>query len=256
MKKANWCVSLCAVLLFLATLSTPLRAQSWEVGTTLGCSLYNGDIPVELTTVLNQVRFGGGLFVRRRVNWLFAVRAQANAGQLFTDEKRFGSSEWKKKRGFGFTSPIYEVALLPEIRPFKIGNIEFYGFLGVAFAAFNPKTDFNEPNPVAFASPDYADRIAADKKANFSHATLSIPIGGGLQWFINERFAIGGEVGGRKTFSDYLDGISIVASPKSKDFYFLGGLTLSYFLGEGNSFANNSGRNGRKKNGSVNCPTF
>jgi Domain of unknown function (DUF6089) len=256
MKKGNWRVPLFALLLFLSTQSSPIAAQNWEFGTTVGCSIYNGDIPIDFPTIHRQVRFGGGLFVRRRVNWLFAVRAQANAGQLFMDEKQFGSSAWKKMRGFSFTSPIYEVAILPELRPFKLGSVEFFLFAGVAIAGFNPTTDFNEPSPIAFAMPSIAESIAADKKANFSHTTFAIPIGGGLQWFINDHFTIGGEVGGRKTFSDYLDGVSIVASTKSKDYYFFGGLTLSYFFGDGNSFSNNWGRSGRNKGGGVNCPTF
>jgi Domain of unknown function (DUF6089) len=256
MKKGNWRVPLFAVFLFLTTIATPLLAQNWEVGTTLGCSVYNGDIPIDFPTVHRQVRFGGGLFIRHRVNWLFAVRAQVNAGQLFMDEKRFGSSEWKTMRGFSFTSPIYELALLPEIRPFKLGDVEFLAFIGIAIAGFNPKTDYNEPSPIAFSSPTLANEIAADKKENVFHTTLAIPIGGGLQWFINDRFAVGVEVGGRKTFSDYLDGVSIVAKPKTKDYYFFGGLTLSYFFGDGNSFSNNWGRKTRNKGGSVNCPTF
>jgi Domain of unknown function (DUF6089) len=256
MKKGNWRVPLFAVFLFLTTISTPLLAQNWEVGTTLGISLYNGDIPLDFPTIDKQIRFGGGLFVRRRINWLFAVRAQLNAGQLFMDEKRYGSSAWKTMRGFGFTSPIYELALLPEIRPFKLGNVEFFVFLGVSVAAFNPKTDYNEPNPIADAVPNFADLLAADKRASSSRMTLAIPVGAGLQWFINDHFTIGGEIGGRKTFSDYFDGISFVARPKNKDYYYLGGLTLSYFFGDGNSFSNNWGRSGRNKGGSVNCPTF
>jgi Domain of unknown function (DUF6089) len=256
MKKGNWRVCSFAILLFLSTLSVPLSAQNWEVGTTLGLSLYNGDIPIDFPTVNQQVRFGGSLFVRKRLNWLFAVRAQVQAGQLFMDEKRFGSSEWKKQRGFAFTSPIYELAILPEIRPFKIGNVEFLAFAGVAAAGFNPKTDFNEPSPIASFAPDFVDLIAADKKATSARMTLAIPIGGGLQWFINDRFTIGGEVGGRTTFSDYLDGISLAARPKTKDYYYFGGLTLSYFFGDGNSFSDNWGRGGRGKGGGVNCPTF
>jgi Domain of unknown function (DUF6089) len=256
MKKGNWRVPLFAAFLFLTTITTPLLAQNWEVGTTLGYSIYNGDIPIDFPTVHKQVRFGGGLFVRRRLNWLFAVRAQVNAGQLFMDEKQFGSSEWKKKRGFGFTSPIYELALLPEIRPLKLGNVEIFVFTGGAIAAVNPTTDYNEPSPIAFAIPSITENTATDKKLTSAHITLAIPIGGGFQWFINDHFAIGGEIGGRKTFSDYLDGISVAASAKTKDFYYFGGLTLSYFFGDGNSFSNGWGRSGRNKGGGVNCPTF
>ncbi|MDZ7877695.1 MAG: DUF6089 family protein [Saprospiraceae bacterium] len=240
----------------MATCTTPLYAQNWELGTTLGGSVYDGDISVVYSTAANQMRFGGGIFARRRLNRLLALRLQVNAGQLFADEKRFGSSEWKKKRGFSFASPIYELAILPEIRPITIKNVEFIGFLGFALAGFNPKTDYNEPSPVVNAVPNIADRINEDKKANFPRLTFAIPMGGGFQWFVNDRFALGGEVGGRKTFSDYFDQISIVGNPKSKDYYFFGGLTFSYFFGNSNSFSNNWGHNTQTKSGGVSCPTF
>jgi Domain of unknown function (DUF6089) len=245
-----------AIFMFLTSILTPLSAQNWEVGATIGGSLYNGDIPVVINTAADQIAFGGGVFVRHRLNHLFAIRAQINAGQLFADEKRFGSSDWKKMRGYGFISPIYEIALLPEIRPFRLGNVEFFGFTGVALAAFNPTTRYNEPNPIIDATPDIQTRITADKNANFPRTTLAIPIGGGFQWFLNDRFAIGAEVGGRKTFTDYLDQISVAGSPKSKDYYFFGGLTLSFFFGDGNSFSNEWGRNGGKRGGGVRCPSF
>jgi OmpA-OmpF porin, OOP family len=245
-----------AIFLFFTTFSPSIAAQNWEIGTTIGGSLYNGDIDVTFQTAPNEVRFGVGIFARYHVNHLLAVRLQANAGTLFADEKNFGSSIWKSRRGFSFTSPIYELALLPELRPFKIGNIEPFGFLGLAFAAFDPTPQYNDPNPTADLVPDINARIAIDKTAIFGKTTLSIPIGGGFQWFINDRFAIGAEAGGRKTFSDYFDQISISGGAKSKDFYFFGGVTFSYLFGGGNGFSNNWSRSGNGRGGGVRCPSF
>jgi opacity protein-like surface antigen len=248
--------SLLATLLFVASIMTPIIAQNWEIGTTIGGSLYNGDIDVTMLTAKDQIRFGGGIFVRYHVNHLFAVRLQGNAGTLFADEKRFGSSEWKKRRGFGFTSPIYEIAILPELRPIRIGNVEPYVYLGLGLASFSPTTSYNDPNPTADLVRDINDRIAIDKNATFSKTTLAIPMGAGLQWFVSDRFAIGAEVGGRKTFSDYFDQVSITGGAKSKDFYFFGGITLSYLFGNGNGFSGDWSRNGGRKGGGVRCPSF
>lgn len=245
-----------AIFLFFTTFSTLISAQNWEIGTTIGGSLYNGDIDVTLQTAPNEVRFGGGIFARYHINHLWAVRIQANAGTLFADEKRFGSSVWKSKRGFSFTSPIYELALLPELRPFKIGNIEPFGFLGLAFAAFDPTPQYNDPNPTADLVPDINARIAVDKTATFAKTTLALPIGAGFQWFINDNFAVGVEAGGRKTFSDYFDQISASGGPKSKDFYFFGGVTLSFLFGGGNGFSSNWSNGGNIRGSGVRCPSF
>ncbi len=257
MKNRHLRTFLGALILFVGSISTPIVAQNWEVGTTIGGSLYNGDIDVTFLTAPHEVRFGAGIFARYHVNHIWALRLQANAGTLFADEKNFGSSVWKSRRGFSFTSPIYEIAILPELRPFRYGNIEPFGFFGLGFAAFSPTTNYNDPNPTADLVRDINDRIALDKTAVFSHTTFSLPIGGGIQWFVNDRFAIGAEAGGRKTFSDYFDGISISGGATSKDFYFFGGLTLSYLFGGGSGFSGDWGKfGGSNKGGGVRCPSF
>ncbi len=247
---------LSASFLFISAYFTPTFAQNWEIGTTLGGSLYNGDIDITPKTSVNQVRFGGGIFVRYHVNNWFGIRLQANAGTLFANEKNFGSSEWKTRRGYSFSSPIYEIAVLPQVHPFRFGNLEPYGFVGLAAASFEPTTDYNEPNPTADLEPDIGTRIALDKKATFSKTTLAIPIGGGVQWFVSDRFAVGAEFGGRKIFSDYLDKIQASSGGTAKDFYFFGGLTLSYFFGGGNGFSGDWRGNSGWKGGGVSCPKF
>jgi hypothetical protein len=256
MKKGHLRVVTLAAFLFVSTHFTPIFAQNWEIGTTLGGSFYNGDMSLTARTVLPQTRFGGGLFVRYHVNNWFGLRLQANAGTLFANEKDFGSSDWKTRRGYSFSSPIYEIALLPQIHPFRWGNFEPYGFIGLAAATFDPTTNYNEPNPTADLEPDIQTRIALDKSAAFSRTTLAIPLGGGVQWFASDRFAVGAEFGGRKTFSDYLDRVQAASGGTAKDFYFFGGITLSYFFGGGNGFSSDWGGKSGWKGGSVSCPKF
>ena len=256
MKKGHLRVLSLTFFLFISAHFTSIFAQNWEVGTTLGGSLYNGDIDVTAVTAVNEIRFGGGIFVRYHVNNWFGLRVQASAGTLFADEKKFGTSEWKTRRGYSFSSPIYEIAILPQVHPFRLGNFEPFVYLGLAGASFDPTTQYNEPNPTADLDHNVQERIAIDKAATFSRTTLSIPVGGGIQWFINDRFAVGAEFGGRKTFSDYLDKINVANGGNAKDFYFFGGLTLSYLFGGGNGFSGDWYGNGSKKGGGVNCPKF
>lgn len=256
MKKGHLRGVVLAFFLLVFIQITPIFAQNWEIGTTLGGSLYNGDIDVTAATAGNEIRFSGGIFVRYHVNNWFGLRIQANAGTLFADEKHFGTSEWKTKRGYSFSSPIYEIAILPQVHPFRLGSFEPFVFLGLAGASFDPTTQYNEPNPTADLEPDIQQRIALDKAAIFSRTTLAIPLGGGVQWFVNDRFAVGAEFGGRKTFSDYLDKIHASSGGSANDFYFFGGLTLSYFFGGGNGFSGDWSGSGGNRGGGVSCPKF
>jgi OmpA-OmpF porin, OOP family len=245
-----------ALFLFVASISTPISAQNWEIGTTIGGSLYNGDIDVTPLTAAPQIQFGGGIFVGYHINSWLGVRLQANVGTLFADEKQFGSSDWKTRRGFSFSSPIREIAFLPQIHPFRWKNFQPFGFVGISIASFNPTTTYNDPNPTADLDRTINERIAIDQKSVFPTTTLAIPIGGGMQWFVNDRFAVGFEAGGRKTFSDFIDKIQVSSGGNAKDFYFFGGLTLSYLFGGGNGFSGDWSQNGGKRGGGVSCPTF
>ena len=138
---------------------------------------------------------------------------------------------------------------MPEWRPFTIGNVQFFVFAGLSAIYVNPKSDFNENNTIASNA-----TILADQNQKYPKIALSLPIGGGLQWNINETTALGGELGLRKTFSDYLDGFSATANPNSKDYYILGGLTFSKFFSLGNDRTGTRRTTYRRRG--VNCPSF
>lgn len=236
----------------LVAFSFPLFAQNIELGVTVGATVYRGDIEVDGSNAFQQLRPAGGIFGRYHVNSNFAVRGQLLIGSLTADEKQFPNTANHQLRGFNFAASIVELSVLPEWRPFSVGNLEFYLFGGAAATYFNPTPNFNEPNP----SDSYKAGIAADKSASFSHLTLAIPVGVGAQYFFTETFAVGGELGGRLTPTDYLDGISEAANPKSKDYYFYGGITVSKFFGSQSRQARGGSWGGGSKRGGVSCPTF
>ena len=219
-------------------------AQNTEVGLMIGGTAYRGDIEVRPNTVVQQARPFAGAFYRYHASDRFAFRGQLLFGQLFADEKRYSVpsiDNWREIRGVSFTTSIVELAILPEWRFAHIGNVDLYVFAGVSGFYFKPTVDYNEPNPII------GDKNL-DKTADYSNFSTAIPMGGGIQWLINDRNAIGLEISGRKTFTDYLDGLSLSANAKVKDYTFFVNLTFSTFLGT-------SKRNGRSSGG-MGCPTF
>jgi Domain of unknown function (DUF6089) len=234
------------VFMFFSLFTTTLlSAQNTELGLVLGGTAYRGDIEVRPNTAFQQMRPIAGIFYRYHTTSRLAFRGQLVFGQFHADEKRFivpSVDNWRKLRGVSFTTSFLELSVLPELRFLSVGNVDFYAFAGVAGFYYKPNVNYNDPNPVI-------GDTNLDKNANFSKFGLALPIGGGLQWFINDRNALGVEMSGRKTNADYIDGLSLTASSKVKDYYFFLNLTFSTFLG---SKQRGGGRGGRK----VSCPTF
>jgi hypothetical protein len=221
-------------------------AQNAEVGLMIGGTAYRGDIEVRPNTVVQQTRPFAGAFYRYHASDRFAFRGQLIFGQLFADEKRYSVpsvDNWREKRGVSFTTSVVELAILPEWRFAHIGNVDLYAFAGVSGFYFKPTVDYNEPNPVI------GDKNL-DKTADYSNFATAIPMGGGIQWLINDRNAIGLEISGRKTFTDFLDGLSLSANAQVKDYAFFLNFTFSTFVG-----SPQRGGLGRNR-GNTGCPTF
>jgi hypothetical protein len=245
-------------ILVLLVLIAQIKAFSQiEAGAFLGVSAFNGDIDVTIQNVMPQLRPAFGLYGRYYLSPSWAVRAQLFRGQLFGDEKKHPSSSYRATRGFSFTSPITEVSVQGEWHILKFDNtlrltdddpfISFYGLGGFGGSFFNPKTNFNEPNPIH-------DDVSADKNASYSKNALALIGGGGAKMSINQNLSVGLEISARKSMSDYLDGISKLAG-KAKDYYFFGGITLGW------TFSNDAGLVGkggwkRRTDRHSGCPMF
>ncbi len=248
---------LCLVL-FVSSFSI-LKAQSFEVGLSVGPSMYNGDISVTVGNFLPQTRFAAGLFGRYFFNSSFAARGNVYMGQVFGDEKNHGASAYRTQRGFSFKSSYTEISAQGEWHLLKIDRdfsfsfteedpfITLYGYAGPAFTMFNNVTDFNVPNPIV-------EDVSADRDAIYSKSAFALMGGAGVRMQLNDRLAIGGEFGFRRSFSDYIDGISKLGGPRVKDYYFIGGVTVSWKL---QSLGGGGGRGGNWGRGrGMGCPTF
>lgn len=253
------------ILAFFVSLTYFGKSQNFEGGIAVGTAFYNGDLDVGASNVFKQIKPAIGVFGRYYVNPSLAVRGQFYNGQLMANEKLYSSSVFRRERGFSFTSPISELSLQAEWHALKFDRsfvledeepfLSLYPFAGAGMSFFNPKVDFNEPNPIV-------DDVSVDRDAVYSKQVLSMIGGAGIKVSVTERMSAGLEVGGRKIFTDYLDGISRL-SGAAKDYYFFATLNLSWKFGGGSgggfSLFNgggggggNWGKGGRRSG----CPTF
>ena len=272
------------VLAFALPILRPLQAQSTELGILAGGSLYSGDLsPKEFGLYLEDVSPAFGFFGRFNINQALALRLGLSLGKVSANDLNHGRAD----RGLNFRSNITEFALTGEVNLFKLGSYQDRGvmpfiFAGVGVFHFNPEAEFDgdyiELQPLGTEG-----QGLTGYEAPYQLTELAVPVGLGVKFLLNETITLGLEFGGRKLFTDYLDDVSNTLvnyfdvlegsgelaarlsnptlkdpSPdtadyrrggKFNDWYYFGGITLSFHLqgGGGGGFGRGKG---------IGCPTF
>ncbi|MEY4937728.1 MAG: hypothetical protein RIS64_4087 [Bacteroidota bacterium] len=204
------------------------QAQRFEAGVHVGLNNFIGD----LTDRFNSVNIGFGGHFTYNPHHKIAVRMDL-MNQFFSGDDKLSHSTYRQGRGFSFSYSMQEISLMSELRPFDrnqfngtTGNgfqktFSPYGFggVGMLFRVSGKTQAPTEVLPAPFPE-------VGDTKTSFPFLIM----GGGLRWHLAPRYKLSGEMSGRYYFSDYIDGVSSNANPRSKDMAFFGNLTLSYIL--------------------------
>jgi hypothetical protein len=199
--------------------------QKHEYGVGLGGFNYVGDINPRYN--FKNYRPAATLFYRYNfINRYTAIKLGVTLGQISGNDK-YSNDQTSKIRNASFTSSIQEVSLMGEYNFINYRDkkqlLKFSPYMtaGIAFFAYNVtlKTNSTPENPQS-GVPNFA-----------------IPFGVGFKIILNKNLNLGTEFIARKTFTDYLDGISTAeignkstANPLDTDWYFYTGISLSYTI--------------------------
>lgn len=212
------------------------KKRRYEVITSIGTTQFFGDVGgysrsaniLGLKDIsFRQTRFNISTGLRYKITNRFAARFSLSYGMFHATDAR-GSNE---SRGYeartSFIEPVgiaeyyfvksskEESWLFDRNRPTQSGEIfsslDLYGFVGIGGLYYNVKEN---------------DKLAARGMKN-SGLTSVVPLGIGLKVLIRPDWDLGLELGGRYTFSDYLDGYSSQYS-RSNDVYYFFNVTLIY----------------------------
>ncbi len=196
-------------------LSPSLIFAQFEVGLLAGLSAYHGEIAPETSRAsFSQSHASFGAFVRNGFSKHFTLRAHFMYGKI-SGEDSYANNQSRINRNLGFRSRIYEGALIGEfnILGYRAYNFERvfspYLFAGVGFFNFNPEA-FYDNEWVKLQPLGTEGQSMVGFEDNYRLWELSIPMGIGVKYAINDRWNVGFEFGLRKTFTDYLDDISTV----------------------------------------------
>ncbi|GAA3933369.1 DUF6089 family protein [Chitinophaga oryziterrae] len=185
--------------------------QYWQVGGFLGASNYSGDL-AEKRVDFRYTRYSIGVFAKRDFNRYFSLRAGFTYGRIAGADSTNKRAELVA-RNLSFRSPIIEGSLIGEFNFLDIDEKRFtpYVFGGIAVFSFYPTARDANGNVVKLRAlttegqglPMYPDR----KKYNLR--SIAIPFGAGAKFLLTDSWVLGFEIGIRRTFSDYLDDVSM-----------------------------------------------
>jgi len=278
--------------LLLSLSVSPVKAQYYEVGLTSGAIGYYGDISMPRTNI-SQYHPAAGLFVKGTYGSFVSLRFGFMIGSISGDDK-LSDDVTHVKRNLNFKSEIQEANLMLELNipgfyPCRGKNFSPYITAGIAYFHFNPVTSYQGELIKLQPLGTEGQGVPGLNRSKYDLIQMSIPVGLGVKYAINDKLVFGLEFVVRKTNTDYLDDVSTTyvntdllaasngqaaadlsykgvkkidpvilnnmtrGNPAIKDYYYMAAFNLSYIF---KSNCNGTEYKGRIYVGRSLCPKF
>jgi len=225
---------LCLTVLSNIAQLTKRNFRQREIGLFGGASYYIGDLNPRGHFLLSKP--AAGIFFRYTTHYRYAFRFGFNYGKIAGDDSKSKDLD-QLERNVNFTSNIYDLHAIAEFNfvDYRLGNEKHYFtmfiFAGIGAFHFDPKTGVGPNRPSA------TNLHGGIVIKNYPRYQVNVPYGLGLKWHLTSIFGLGIEWSPRKTFTDYLDNVSseyadgyMQGNPRTKDWYFFYGMTLTMRL--------------------------
>ncbi len=206
-----------------------------EAGFLFGLTSYSGDLTVNAVDI-SEIHPGYGAYLRYHFNGHLAARFHVYSGAISGDDSDFIPEYVRKIR---FSSSIVELGIAGEWFLFsnsRYSNTGLYHFSFTPYLFAGIGATFANAEAEYYGPPDLRNeklRVPFPEDG-LDNKFLVVPVGAGLRADVAERLVIGLEAGFRPVFSDDLDGIHYNGNPKYGDWYYFGGITVSFVLGSPN----------------------
>ena len=206
----------------------------WEVGVNFGPSFFLGDLGGNQGKGKNSLKdlnleftkFMKGIFISMYPSKWLGFRVAADYTYLEGDDAAINTTGidelWRKQRNLNFKTDIWELYGALEIYPLSFlrrkteyePRLRPYALLGIGIFHFNPKGSLTDANGNKTWYNLQPLRTEGQGMAEYPYSRpykltqMNIPFGGGIKYYISERFNFSIEALYRKTFTDYIDDVS------------------------------------------------
>jgi len=219
-----------AARVFKSGHSRTKHETSVEFGPYIGAINYTGELTKNIFPVLKETRPALGIAIKFNLNTMVTFKTTALYGQIGGTDQNFSSDDFRARRNLSFRSNMIEVSGQFEynLGGFRQTSNFFsscpYLFAGASFFRHNPQAYFqynpaiHEPNLQKFdgewinlqpLATEGQEATKFNDRKRYKLAQISIPFGVGYKMALSEQWGWAVEFGLRKTFTDYLDDISI-----------------------------------------------
>ena len=210
-KKPTIMRSFTLVIALLLFSITSLFAQGWKAGIAGGTAAYLGDLQEDIWHQ-ESLHPSIGIFGSYYFKDIIGLRGQLTIAHVAADDA-LANDAWRRQRNLSFRSDIYEAALLAEIDLTGMWPslwIHPYAYIGVAGFYFNPQAQYNgQWHDLQPLGTEGQGTSIYPNRQPYSRFEMAFPLGAGLRFDVGRNWQVGVEVMYRKTFTDYLDDVSM-----------------------------------------------
>lgn len=195
------------LLLLIVSLPLTLAAQNFHFAARAGLANYQGDLQAKKIT-FKQSKFIGSFGAQYDLTEHITARTYFSFSSLAADDK-YGTATMKK-RNLSFQTNLFDWELSAQYNFLTLNYNWFtpYVFAGVGLFHYKPFT-YTQDGSKAYLQPLGTEgQGLPDGPKPYKLMQLSIPLGFGALYAVNEDIRVGLELGYRKTFTDYLDDVS------------------------------------------------
>lgn len=206
------------LLVFYVSSAKSQLLNQWLFDAAIGTSSYNGDL-VEGNMPLKRMGFYVGADVRKIVSPKFLLRAGLSYGRIFGNDKKNRDPELYQ-RNLSFKSSLTEFNFGVEFEPRSLDDYFYtpYLYAGVGVFHFNPYT-FDDNNKKVFLQPLGTEGQGLKEypsRKKYSRIQPTLPVGGGIRFYLAENLIFNYEFMYHFIFTDYLDDVSTTYVPLEK----------------------------------------